>query len=177
MSTLDSWRKTAVQHRELSSVLWDDPEGWNRGRVGTGVGGRLQRGNTCIHMGFPGGSDSKESACNAGNLGSVPVLGRSPGGGNGNLLQYSCLENPMDSEAWWATVHGGHKSQTRLSNETTTTTTTITALQEQPMRMSALASSRIIDNKVKTSKAETVFHPFVYSQHSAQCALPVLAHI
>ena len=83
----------------------------------------------------------------------------------------------MDSEAWWATVHGGHKSQTRLSNETTTTTTTITALQEQPVRMSALASSRIIDNKVKTSKAETVFHPFVYSQHSAQCALPVLAHI
>ena len=102
--------------------------------------------------------------------------GRSPGGGNGNLLQYSCLENPIDREAWWVTVHGGHKSQARLSNETTTTTT-ITVLQEQPMHMSALASSRIIDNKVKTSKAETVFHPFVYSQHSAQCALPVLAHI
>ena len=45
-------------------------------------------------MGFPGGSDSKESACNAGDLGSIPGLGRSPGGGHGNPLQYSCLENP-----------------------------------------------------------------------------------
>ena len=45
-------------------------------------------------MGFPGGSDGKESACNAGTLGSIPGLGRSPGGGHGNPLQYSCLENP-----------------------------------------------------------------------------------
>ena len=51
-------------------------------------------------MGFPGGSDSKASACNAGDLGSVPGLGRSPGKGNGNPLQYSCLENPMDGGAW-----------------------------------------------------------------------------
>ena len=47
-----------------------------------------------------------ESACNAGDLGSIPGSGRSPGEGNGNLLQYSCLENPMDRGAWWATVHG-----------------------------------------------------------------------
>ena len=60
-------------------------------------------------MGFPGGSDSKESPCNVGDLGSVPVLGRSPGGGHGNLLQYSCLENPMDRGAWWATVFGVKK--------------------------------------------------------------------
>ena len=55
-------------------------------------------------MGFPGSSDSKVSACNAGELGSIPVSGRSPGEGNGNPLQYSCLENPMDRGALWATV-------------------------------------------------------------------------
>jgi len=56
--------------------------------------------------GFPDGSDSKESSCNAGDLGSIPGLGRSPGGGNGNPLQYSCLENPMDRGTWRSTVHG-----------------------------------------------------------------------
>ena len=55
---------------------------------------------------FPGGSDGKKSACNAGDQGSIPQLGRSPGGGYGNSLQYSCLQNPMDRGAWWATVHG-----------------------------------------------------------------------
>ena len=50
--------------------------------------------------GFSGGLDGKESACNAGDLGSIPGLGRSPGEGNGNPLQYFCLENPMDREAW-----------------------------------------------------------------------------
>ena len=65
-------------------------------------------------MGFPGGSEVKASACNAGDLGSIPVLGRSPGERNGNPLQYSCLENPMDGEAWWATVHGVAMSRTRL---------------------------------------------------------------
>ena len=55
-------------------------------------------------MGFPGGSDGKESACNAGDPGSTPGLGRSPGERNGNPLQYSCLENPMDRGVWWATV-------------------------------------------------------------------------
>ena len=62
--------------------------------------------------GFPDGSDGKESACNAGDLGSIPGLGRSPGGGHGNPLHYSCLENPMDRGAWWAIVHGVTKSQT-----------------------------------------------------------------
>ena len=61
---------------------------------------------------FPGGSDGKASACNAGDSGSIPGLGRSPGEGNDNLLQYSCLENPMDGEAWWATVHGVVESDT-----------------------------------------------------------------
>ena len=54
-------------------------------------------------MGFPGGSEDKASACNAGDLGLIHELGRSPGEGNGNPLQYSCLENPMDGGAWWAT--------------------------------------------------------------------------
>ena len=56
--------------------------------------------------GFPGGSVDEESSCNAGDLGSIPGSGRSPREENGNPLQYSCLENPMDREAWWATVPG-----------------------------------------------------------------------
>ena len=67
---------------------------------------------------FPGGSEVKASACNAGDPGLIPGLGRSPGEGNGNPLQYSCLENPTDGGAWWATVHGVTKSWTRLSNFT-----------------------------------------------------------
>ena len=63
-------------------------------------------------MDFPGGSDDKESACNAGDLGLIPGSGRSPGEGNGNPLQYSCLENPMDRGAWWAIVHGVAESDT-----------------------------------------------------------------
>ena len=67
---------------------------------------------------YSDGSDSKASARNAGDLGSIPGLGRSPGEGNGNPLQYSCLENSTDGGAWWATVHGVAKSQTQLSDFT-----------------------------------------------------------
>ena len=66
------------------------------------------------------GSEVKASACNAGDLGSIPGSRRSPGEGNGNPLQCSCLGNPMDRGAWWATVHGVTKSQTQLSNFTFT---------------------------------------------------------
>ena len=66
--------------------------------------------------GFPGSLDSKVSAYNAGDPGSTPGSGRSPGEGNGTPLQYSSLENPMDRGAWWATVHGVTKSRTRLSD-------------------------------------------------------------
>ena len=62
------------------------------------------------------GSEVKASACNEEHPGSIPGLGRSPGEGNGNPLQYSCLENPMEGGAWWATVHGvsvGHKLATK----------------------------------------------------------------
>ena len=65
--------------------------------------------------GFPGRSVGKESACDVGDVGSIPGSGRSPGKGNGNPFQYSCLENPMNRGAWLATVHGVTKSQTRLS--------------------------------------------------------------
>ena len=57
-------------------------------------------------QGFPRGSEGKESACNAGDLDSIPGSGRSPGEENGNQLQYSCLENPMDRGAWRAAAHG-----------------------------------------------------------------------
>ena len=63
-------------------------------------------------LGFPGGSDGKSSASNSGDLGSIPGSGRSPGEGNGNPLQDSCLENSMDGGAWWAIVHGVAKSWT-----------------------------------------------------------------
>ena len=67
-------------------------------------------------LGFVGGSDGKESACNEEDLGSIPGLERSPGEGNSNPLQYSCLENPMDRGAWGATVHGVAKNRTQLSD-------------------------------------------------------------
>ena len=66
--------------------------------------------------GFPGSSDSKESPCNAEDPSLIPGLGRSPGEGNGNPLQYSCLGSPMDRGVWWATVVGAAESQTRLSD-------------------------------------------------------------
>ena len=67
---------------------------------------------TNVMLGFPDGSDDKESMSNAEDLGVMPGLGRSPGGSNDYALQYSCLENPMDRRACWATVHGVTESQT-----------------------------------------------------------------
>ena len=80
-------------------------------------------------MDFPGGSVVKNLPAKARDMGSIPGSGRSPGEGNGNPLQYSCLGNPMDRGAWPATVHGGHKSQTQLSNYTITTNNKFTYLQ------------------------------------------------
>ena len=75
----------------------------------------LNVGSTLIYFvttlpGFPGGSDSKESAYNAGDMGLIPRSGRSPEEGKGNPVQNSCLENFMDKGAWWAAVHGAAKS-------------------------------------------------------------------
>ena len=71
-------------------------------------------------MSFPGVSDSRVSACNAGDPSWIPELGISPREGNGYPLQYSCLENSMDRGAWWATVHGVAEDWTRLSDFTFT---------------------------------------------------------
>ena len=69
-----------------------------------------------VFLGFPGGTSNKEPLANSEirDMGSIPGLGRSPGGGHGNPLQYSCLENPMDREAWWATIYRVPESQTWL---------------------------------------------------------------
>ena len=72
----------------------------------------MLKADCLIIVSFPGGSEVKASARNVGDLGSIPGSGRSPGEGNGNLLQYCCLENPMDRGALWATVHRVAKSQT-----------------------------------------------------------------
>ena len=74
---------------------------------------RLQKKKSNL---LPWGSDGKDSACNAGDPGSIPWSERSPREENGKPLQYSCLENPMDRGTWQATVHGVTKSQTRLGN-------------------------------------------------------------
>ena len=77
---------------------------------------RSVRVPTPVFLGFPGGSDGKESPCNAGDLGSIPGMGRSPGKWNGYPLQYSCLENSTDRGVWQAIVHGVAKSWTQLSD-------------------------------------------------------------
>ena len=108
------------------SVFWEVLSERVRTGVGWGQNGKecLEGGNICIFMsvscclGFPGSSDGKVSACNVGDLGSIPGSGTSPGEGNGNPFQYSCLENSMDGGARWAPVHGVTKSRTRRSDFT-----------------------------------------------------------
>ena len=75
---------------------------------------QIGSGNSLCDAGFPGGSAGKKFACKAGDPGSIPGLGRSPGRGHSNPLQYSGLENSMERGAWWATVHGVAKSQKKL---------------------------------------------------------------
>ena len=84
-----------------------------------------------VSLGFTFPGEGKGSACNVGDPGSIPRLGRFPGEGNGNSFQYSCLENPMDGGAWWATVHGVAKSWTRLSDFTFTPLLTSNELSSQ----------------------------------------------
>ena len=96
-------------------------------------------------MGCPGGSDGKESVCNAGDPGSIPGLGRSPGGGHGDPLQCSCLENPMDRGAWWATESTG-----RL----TLFTFTCPSRQDKALKGWALVSSQR-EGRPCSSRAES----------------------
>ena len=94
----------AMQETWVPSLGWEDP--LEKGRAT----------HSTISRGFPGGSNDKESGSNAGDLGSIPGLGRPPGGGHGNPLQYSCLDNSMDREAWRAIVHSVTKGWTQLRN-------------------------------------------------------------
>ena len=95
---IDSQREFPVWLRKLKQGLCINLEEWD----GEGDGRKVQKGgDICMPMaGFPGDSEVKASVSNAEDLGSIPGSGRSPGEGNGNPLQYSCLENPMDREAW-----------------------------------------------------------------------------
>ena len=101
----------------VSPQLLPSVESGSKGQAGL-LDGTYFRRELCCSGGFPGGSDAKASAYNAGDLGSIPGLGRSSGEGNGNPIQYSCLENPMDGGALQATVYGVAKSRTRLSDFT-----------------------------------------------------------
>ena len=99
-------------------------------------------------LGFPGGSDGKESACNVGDLNSIPGSGGCPGEENGNPLQYSRLENPMDGgEAWRTTIHKVAKSRTRL-NDFTFTHSSILAWRipwtEEPSGLQSVGTQRVV---------------------------------
>ena len=89
-----SAKKTKGQHAVVSSVSMASP------------GKKKKKATYCRPEGFPVGSEVKKPPANAEDVGSISGLGGSPGEGNGNLLQYSCLGNPMDNGAWWATVRG-----------------------------------------------------------------------
>ena len=108
---------------------------------------------------FPGGSDSKESACNAGHPGLMPGSGRSPGEGNGNPFQYSSLGNPMDGGAWQAIVHGVAKNRTRLSTFIFTFTTS-----EHKLLFSFLIRRLVRYNFVVRIWSNIYSH--VYKQHT-----------
>ena len=99
------WPRRYSQNKSLQLGMRGNPSQW-------------QLRDFQSQPGFFTVSEVKVSACNAGDLGSIPGSGRFPGEGNGNSLQYSCLENPMDGGAWWATVHRVAKSRTRLRDFT-----------------------------------------------------------
>ena len=106
-----------------------------------------------VNLGVAIDSEGKVSACNAGDLGLIPGLGRSPEEGNGNPLQYSCLENPMDGGAWWATVHWVTKSGTQLSYFTFTFFILILKMEEKSNNFGILCL--IMSRKVKTQLTHT----------------------
>ena len=113
----DPLEKGMATHSSILArrIPWTEEPG---GLQSTGSQSRTRQSDFTFRFHFPtnqaflSGSEVKGSACNVGDLGSTPGLGRSPGEGNGNPLQYFCLENPMDEGAWWATVHGVAESDT-----------------------------------------------------------------
>ena len=124
---LNTWYCLYVESKKKKGYTWTylrnrlrstDVE--NKFTVTSGVGGRenLRWRLVCTHLGLPCSSNTKESACNAEDPGLIPGLGKSSEEGNGNPLQYYCLENPMDTRAWKSTVRGTVKSRTRLKQLT-----------------------------------------------------------
>ena len=109
-----------------------------------------------IFVQLANGSDGKASDYNAGDPGSIPGSGRPPGEGNGNPLQYSCLENPMDGEAWWAIVHGVTKSRTRLSDLTLTSSKDTSSKQKINRETQTLCGTLHLMNLIGIYRA---FHP------------------
>ena len=122
---------TALGDSELRVDRENENKNWrSESRCRCGIWDNL--GCSSKARGFPGGSAGKESACNAGDLGSIPGLGRSAGEGHGNPLQYCCLENLMERRPWWATAHGVTKSWTWLSDITIPRSTWGSALGKLP---------------------------------------------
>ena len=124
--------------------------GFSRQEYWSGVPLPAEVGGTQMKRNFvylSGGSDTEESTCNAGDMGSVPGSGRSPGGGNGNPLQCSCLENPRDGGAWWAAVYGVAQSRTRLK------------------RLSSSSSSRLQLGKYPSSERRSVAFNTPFKSH------------
>ena len=103
-----------------STLAWRIPWREEPGRLQSMGSQRVRHDRATLlslsELGFPGGSDGELSACNVGDLGSVPGSGRSPGEGNGNPLQYSCLENPTDREAWWLQFRDLKRVRTQLND-------------------------------------------------------------
>ena len=135
-------------------VIWCTKEELRLGEIKQLVQG-LIAGWPCVNLNsalfnvFAGGSAIKVSAWNAGDPGLIPGSGRSPGEGNGNPLQYSCLENPMEGGAWWATVHGVTKSRTRLSDFTFTFTFCLTSKgEERPTHHHTCTWRQVVDFKL-----------------------------
>ena len=117
---------------------------------------------------FPSGSDGKASAYNAGDLGLIPGPVRSPGEGNGNPLQCSCLENPWDGEAWWAAVYGVAQSRTRLkrlSSSSSSSSKTFSWFETQKVQEFTVQSSlpHSLTTQFSCSKGNLCFSILVYS--------------
>ena len=117
---------------------------------------------------FPSGSDGKASAYNAGDLGLIPGPVRSPGEGNGNPLQCSCLENPRDGEAWWAAVYGVAQSRTRLkrlSSSSSSSSKTFSWFETQKVQEFTVQSSlpHSLTTQFSCSKGNLCFSILVYS--------------
>ena len=128
-----------------------------------------------LYQGFLGGPDSKESAYNTGDLASIPWLGKSPGEGNGNPLQYSCLENPMDGGAWRASVHGVTESRTWLCDATFTLSPVLKPLTA-PVVLWTGVSSRCFIGWENRAFSLSFWYSVLYSAQFNDCPVSTFTH-